>query len=124
VNVLDPFETKGRTEVVAFRRVVIDHVEDYLDTGTMEILHHLLELGNLAAGRPATRVTAFGSEKSDAIVTPVVSFAAMHQVHLVNMLMNREKFYRRYAQTLEVVNRWPATQARRKSRVLGKAPRD
>jgi hypothetical protein len=31
--------------------VVIDHVEDHLDTGTMEVLHHLLELANLAAGQ-------------------------------------------------------------------------
>jgi hypothetical protein len=41
--VLEAFVTECRSVVPPFRRVVINHVEDHLDPGPMERLHHLAE---------------------------------------------------------------------------------
>ncbi len=53
--VVDPLEAQHRPEVVAFAGVVVDHVEDHLEPGGVQRLHHRLELAHLAAHvAPAT----------------------------------------------------------------------
>ncbi len=49
-GVVDAAEVERRPEVVAFCRVVVDHVEDHLDAGFVERPDHGFELGDGAAG--------------------------------------------------------------------------
>ena len=49
-GVVDAAETERRPQVIALRRVVVDHVEDHLDAGLVEGLDHGLELGDLGSG--------------------------------------------------------------------------
>ncbi len=55
--VVDPFETKRGAEMIAFRRVIIDHVHDDLEPRRVQALHHLLELRHLRPRHPRRRVT-------------------------------------------------------------------
>ena len=47
-GIVDPSKREGRTEVIAFRRMVVDHVQDDLDSGTVEGLDHALEFPYMA----------------------------------------------------------------------------
>ena len=48
-RVVDALERQHRPEVVALGRVVVDDVEDHLDAGRVQGLHHALELEHLLA---------------------------------------------------------------------------
>ena len=41
-GVVDAAHAQGRTQLVAFRGVVVDHVEDQLQSGVVEVRDHLL----------------------------------------------------------------------------------
>ena len=43
-----PLKRQRRAALVAFGRVVVDHVEDHLDAGVVKMRHHLLELADRA----------------------------------------------------------------------------
>ena len=53
--VVDALEREHRAEVVALGGVVVDDVEDHLDAGAVQRLHHPLELADLLAGRARSR---------------------------------------------------------------------
>jgi hypothetical protein len=42
-ELVDPFDRQGRPEFVALGGMIIDDVEDDLDTRVMECMHHLAE---------------------------------------------------------------------------------
>ena len=39
--VIDPPKTQRRAEMIPFRRMVVNHVQDHLDAGRMKVAHHL-----------------------------------------------------------------------------------
>jgi hypothetical protein len=49
-EIVDAAERERRAGVIALRGVVVDHVEDHLDAGVVQILDHLLELAHHIAG--------------------------------------------------------------------------
>jgi hypothetical protein len=60
-GVVDALERQHRPEVVALGRVVVDDVEDHLDAGLVQGLHHLLELLHLLARRPPPAYSLCGA---------------------------------------------------------------
>ena len=70
--VFQPLEAERRAVLVAFGRVVEDHVEDHFDAGLVQGPDHLLELVDLAARLVAGRVAAMRREEAQRIVAPVV----------------------------------------------------
>ena len=70
--IVDPAKTERRPEVISFRGVIVDDVENDLDARGVEISHHRFELRHLAAGRAAARVLGFRREEADRVVTPIV----------------------------------------------------
>lgn len=79
-GIVDPLERERGTEVVALRRVVVDHVEDDLDPGLVQPAHHQLEFMHPAAGRD---VAGGRREEADRIVAPVVREPLLDQVAVV-----------------------------------------
>ena len=65
-NVVDAFEGKRRTALVALGGVVVDDVEDDLEISGMEGRNHLLEFAQGLLG--LVRIPAVRREKSDAVV--------------------------------------------------------
>ena len=78
--VVDAAEAEHRPEVVALGGVVVDDVEDHLDAGAVQRLHHALELAHLVVGRRVQRVRR---EVADRRVAPVVREPAVVQEALV-----------------------------------------
>src|SRR5437762_7480387 len=64
-SIVDPAEAKRRPELISFRGMIINHVENYFDAGGMEAAHHRFELGDLFAQLPATRIRGVRSKESD-----------------------------------------------------------
>jgi hypothetical protein len=64
--------------MVPFGGVVVDDVENDLDAGFVEPAHHGLELGDCLFDRPAGNIAVMGGEKTDRVVTPIVTQAHGH----------------------------------------------
>ena len=67
-----PRNDEHRPEVVALGGVVVDDVEDHLDAGAVQRLHHPLELAHLLAARAGRGVERVRREVADRAVAPVV----------------------------------------------------
>ncbi len=71
-RVVDAPEPHRRSQLVAFARVVEDHVEDHFETRPVKGADHLLELQHLRAVLVDARVRGLGSEEAEGIVAPEV----------------------------------------------------
>ena len=91
--------------MAGFGRVVEHHVEQDLDPGRVQRVHHRLELGDLAAGLPGAhrgRVSLVRCEVPDRVVTPVVREPALHQERLGDALVHRQQFDGGHAEVAQV----------------------
>ena len=50
-GVVDSPEANRRTEMVALRSMVVNHIQDYFETGAVQGANHVLEFRHLIAGR-------------------------------------------------------------------------
>ncbi len=86
-SVVQPAETQRRTHLIAFGCVVVDHVEDYLDSSRVERLHHRLEF----ADSSRRGVTQFRREEADTVIAPVVLQSFFGQVVIIHEGMHRHQ---------------------------------
>ncbi len=98
--------------MVALGGVVVDHVEDDLDAGGVEGLHHLLELRHLLAPVAVAGVEVVRGQVGDRVVPPVVAQPQLDQAAVVHELVHRHELDRGDAQGLEVLDDGIADQAR------------
>ena len=103
-GIVDTAEGEGRPHVVALRRVVVDDVEDDLDVGGVQGLHHRLELRDLRAGILRGRVTVVRGEVADRVVAPVVRQALGLQRRVVRELLDRHELDRGDPQLRQVLD--------------------
>ena len=103
-RVVDAAQAQRGAEVVALAGVVVDDVQDHLDPGAVEGLHHRLELAHLAPGPLARRVARLRRQEGDRVVAPVVREATLDQVAVVDELMDRQELDRRHAEREQVVD--------------------
>ncbi len=105
--VVDALEAQRRAEVVALRRVVVDHVEDDLDAGLVHRLHHRLELLDLEpeGARVVRRrgVRRVRGEEREGVVAPVVPQALLEQGAVLDELVHRHQLDRGDAEPGQVV---------------------
>ena len=111
-GVVDAPERQHRAQVVALGRVVVDDVEDHLDAGLVQGLHHLLELLHLLARLPARAVLVVGREEADRVVAPVVAQPVLDQHGVVHELVHGHELDRGDAEALQVVDDRRAGEAR------------
>ena len=80
VNVIvKAFKRDEGTVLVAFRRVVEDHVQDHFDAIFMKRLHQLLELHSFPVVLHRRGIAGVGREKSHRVVAPVIDqFPPVH----------------------------------------------
>ena len=84
--------------VVALAGVVVDDIENHLDPGRVQRLHHALEL----AERSARRIAHVGGEEANRVVAPVVAQAVVQKPPLVDDGVDRQQLDRGDAQILQV----------------------
>ena len=103
--VLQAFEAERRTLLVAFGRMVENHVEDHLDVRRVQCPHHLLELADLGPGLAAHGISAVRCEEANRVVAPVVGPGrAIAETIEDRILVHRHELDRRDAQRLQVGN--------------------
>ena len=73
--------------MIAFRRMVVDDVQDHFDAGGVQRLHHRLELAQRAGGG----VAHVGREEADRVVAPVVAQPVLDQPLVVDQRMDRHQ---------------------------------
>ncbi len=103
--VFQALEAERGALLVAFGRMVEDHVEDHLDVGGVQRPDHLLELADLAARLLADGVAAVRREEAQRVVAPVVRLRRTVAEAVENgILVDRHQFDGRHAQRLQVGN--------------------
>ena len=71
-EIVDSAETERWAKMISFRGVIVNHVENYFDAGSVQAAHHRFELGDLLAHLPTAGIFSMRSEKADRVVAPVV----------------------------------------------------
>ena len=101
--VVDTAHREGWSEMIAFRGVVVDHVQDDFDTCGVECLDRFSEL--ICRTCPdLCPVLVVGAEISDRVVTPVVLATLLDEVMVMNELMDRHQFDRSNSELYEMFN--------------------
>ena len=107
-GVVDAPPRNRRPVAAAFARVVVDDVEDHLDSCLVQGRDHALDLvyDGLGAGLLCglRRVAGFGGEEIERAVAPIVGQSDVRKEGLVHLGLNRQKFDSRDSQSLEVVD--------------------
>ena len=76
-KIVDAAEAQRRAEMISFGCVIVNHIQNYFDAGSVQIAHHRFELDDLFPHLPAAGVLRVRREETDRIVTPVIRQAAI-----------------------------------------------
>src|SRR6476620_7071385 len=71
-EIIDPAKTERWAKMISFRGMIINHVKNHFDAGSVQAAHHRFELGDLLAHLSTTGIFSMRSEKADRVVAPVV----------------------------------------------------
>ena len=71
-EIIDPAETERWAKMISFSGVIVNHVENHFDAGSVQVADHRFELGDLLAHLSAAGIFSMRSEEADRVVTPVV----------------------------------------------------
>src|SRR5262249_6195742 len=89
-EIVDPPKTQRRPKVISFPSMIVNHIEDHFDAGSVQTAYHCLELGDLLAHLPTTGVFAMRCEKPDRVIAPEVRYAAIDQEFVVDVRVHGE----------------------------------
>ena len=107
-GVVDAPPRNRRPVAAAFARVIVDDVEDHLDSCLVQGRDHALDLvyDGLGAGLLGglRRVAGFGREEIERAVAPIVGQPDVRKEGLVHLGLDRQEFDRRDSQSLKVVD--------------------
>src|SRR5437016_10791820 len=90
--------------MIPFRRVVVDHIQNYFQASGMKVANHCFEFRNRTGGSRSHRVARVRGKKSKGVIAPVICEALSNQGTLVGMMMNWHQLYGRHAEILEMTN--------------------
>jgi len=113
--VVQTSEGQGRSELVAFRCVVVDDVEEHGDVRGVQGRDHRLELGHGPCGIHGSGHSRIGSEEAEGVVAPVVAQAACKEEVFAHSVLDRQQLYSRHAEPSEIVDRGGVRRARERA---------
>jgi len=88
---VDTAEAQRRPVDTALAGVVVDDIENDLDTGLVQRRHHGLEFVDLLAGGSDRTVGAVRCEEAERRVTPIVGLAARGNGRLADEVVHRQQ---------------------------------
>ncbi len=106
-GVVDAAQAQRGAEMVAFRGVIVDDVENDFDAGVMQPRHGRADVGERVIGG----VARLGHEEAQRVVAPVVGEAPLDQMAIVEEGMDRQQLDGGDAESLEVIDHNAAAQA-------------
>ncbi len=98
-----PAQGQGGAELVPLPGVVVDDVEDHLESGPVQCTHHRLELAHLLP-ETSRGVADVRRQKGDRVVAPEVGEPLVDQVPVVHEVVDRHQFDRGDAQFDQVID--------------------
>ena len=99
-GVVDAAEGQHRAVLVAFRRVVVDDVEDHLEARLVQRFDHRLEF----ADGILYRIARVRREVTNRVVAPIVAQPPLDQRPLVDERMHRQQLDRGHAESPQVID--------------------
>ncbi len=110
ISVINSFEAQRRALFVAFSRVVVDDIQNYLQAGIVEASHHLFKLAQavLAAGS----VTWIRREKTNRVISPIVGQILFEQLIVVDKGMYGQKLNGSDSERLDIADHFLGGQSR------------
>src|SRR5207249_3681656 len=85
-------------------RMVVDHIEDDLDVGAMQLSHHGLEFANLLTHVAGTAVAGSGRKEIRRVVAPIIAQALVEQMLIIQKVVNRHQLDPGDPKLLEVID--------------------
>src|SRR5699024_585440 len=64
-SIVDTLKRKRWTQVIAFTRMIVHHIQDHFNTFFMKHLNHLLKLSDLLSQATTTRITDVWRKKTN-----------------------------------------------------------
>src|SRR5262245_38063814 len=86
-GIVDAAEVERRAKVIAFRGMIVDHIEDDFDAGVMQSRNGRSK----RVERRARSVTRLGREEAQRVVAPIVAQAALDQMTIVDEGVDRKQ---------------------------------
>ena len=99
--VINAFKRERGAKLIAFRRVVIHHVENHFDARIMISAHHIAK----ALYPRRAEVARRRRKKAQRVIAPEVFQTAVEKMLIVREPVNREQLNRGDAKTLDVIDR-------------------
>ena len=99
-GVVEALEGEHGAVETRLRGVVVDHIQDHLEPGLVQLAHHGLELGH----RLLRRIARLGGEEGDGVVAPVVGQPQLLEPGLGHEGRHRHQLHRGDAKRLEVLD--------------------
>src|SRR5579885_3099152 len=100
--VLKAAKTEGGTQMVAFRRVVVDDIENHLDAGAMKRFDHVAELIHRSEPVLSRAVLPMRREERNGVVPPVVRPAPRRTCAVE--LKHRHQLHSGYSEIAQIGN--------------------
>ena len=88
--VVDALERERWAKMIAFRRVVVDNIQNHFESRRVQGLDHGLEF----ADGVGCQIARLKCKKSDGVVSPVVAQAAFHELAVVHEAVHRHELDR------------------------------
>ena len=100
-EIIDPLKRERRAQFVAFRRVVIDHIEDHFDTGIMKGAYHIAHALNAFR----TVITRSRGKEAQGVITPEIFQPLVQKVLIIRKPVDGQQFNRGDAEIFDVIHR-------------------
>src|SRR3954451_408828 len=71
-RIIDAAKAERWAKMISFCGMIINHVENYFDSGSVQAAHHRFELADLLADLSGTGIFCMRSEKADRVIAPIV----------------------------------------------------
>ena len=123
-RIVNAAKAEHGAEMIPLGGVIIDDIQNHLDSGAVQGFHHFLELRDLLAADAERGKARVRREKADGVVAPIIAQAAILQMAVRDRVMHRHQFNGGHTEPLEIANdggmrqpRIRSAQARRHGRM-------
>src|SRR5918996_1698829 len=106
--VVNTAKAYGRAKMVPLGRVVVDDVEDDLDSCCVQVMHHVAKFGDISAFRD---IAGRRRKERDRVIAPIIRKSALVQIAIVQEALDREELDCGYAKLTEVFNHCRVSEA-------------
>src|SRR5258708_20878365 len=71
-EIIDSAKTERWAKMISFRGMIVNHVENHFDAGSVQAAHHRFELGDLLAHLSTAGISSMRAKKPNTVVTQLV----------------------------------------------------